>query len=153
VNLYQNGAAGFSLVDAKRSTNTSAVALDRIAVYKNGPTSYIGGRQVGGVLLQSGLPSALTMKGSTICGNAEDEVAVYSDASWNLSGDACGPTSNAFFVPGVVGDDYFIYSTAATDNVSGLNNYYVANPPSTFLKGVTYDPPCGSPPAVPAYCN
>ncbi len=161
VDVHENGEVG---VLAKDLTSTSSASIASSLLRKNLASSslsqYGTGRSAGGLLVWGNLPMtqaappvpAFAFKGNTVCSNAGDEIGVFSNDPWPLSGDFCDPTSSNVFVnPGA--SSYYIYSTSTGDDVPATSNWWSPNPPTGFIVKAAIVPSCGPVTVTPPECN
>lgn len=152
--VYDNGEVGIRIEDLGLAAGSSAAVRGSLVRKNRGSTElslYGTGRTAGGVLLYGGLPfdgaepaaPAFTFQGNTVCSNAGDEVGVFSDDPWPLSGASCGPTSNAFLNAGAA--SYLIYFTTGLDRVvpAWNNKWWPTDPPSGLTVKANVVPSCG----------
>jgi hypothetical protein len=149
--VHDNGEAGILV---KELGGSSSVSITSSLIRKNtgkSPLSVYGtGRIAGGMLLWGDAPQSFVFHGNTICGNATDQIGVFSDDEWPLAAPDCG-TSNVFAAPGA---GYYVYSTTELPavEVPAQNNRWAPNPPTGLVVKTNVAPSCGVATPLPA-CN
>lgn len=134
-----NGAVGLLVKDV----GGAAVRVRRAVVAKNLSTVYGAApntRNAGGVLFSSfSAPATLEFQANTVCAHPADEVAFYSDATWNVAGaSACTAPTRVYDASG----GKMVVSTGGAVDARYISWNLAPQDPLWFTGPVTYEPSC-----------